>query len=183
MSSFSNPAIPPRRDKENAAAYVKLLMDLLGDRDPFVAQEEQLSVLEKEIAGLDEAVLRRPEKPGKWSILQVIQHLADTELVYRYRMRLVLAQPGAEILGIDQDLWANELYKDVELEDALEQLRVLRKANLKMLRSLSDEQMDRYGLRNERGPESVRKMMQMIAGHDLLHRNQIKRIKRAHGIE
>jgi hypothetical protein len=184
MSSSSNPAIPTGRDKENAAAYVKLVMDLLGDRDPFAVQEEQLSVLEKEIAGLDDAILRRPEKPGKWSILQVIQHLADSELVYRYRMRLVLAQPGAEILGIDQDLWASGLeYNEADPADTLEFLRVLRKANLKMLRALSDEQMERCGLHNERGPESVRKMMRMIAGHDLLHRNQIRRIKRAHGIE
>jgi hypothetical protein len=184
MSSSFNPAIPPGRDKENAAAYVKLVMDLLGDRDPFAVQEEQLSVLEKEIAGLDDAILRRPEKPGKWSILQVIQHLADSELVSRYRMRLVLAQPGAEILGYDQDLWANGLnYNQGELAEALELLRVLRTANLKMLRALSDEQMERYGLHNERGPESVRKMMRMLAGHDLLHRNQIKRIKRVHGIE
>jgi hypothetical protein len=181
MSSASNPA---SQAKENAAAYVKLLMDLLGDRDPFAVQEEQLSVLEKEIAGLDDAVLRRPEKPGKWSILQVIQHLADSELVVRYRMRLVLAQPGAEILGYDQDLWASGLeYNEADPADTLELLRVLRKANLKMLRALNDEQMERYGLHNERGPESVRKMMRMIAGHDLLHRNQIKRIKRTHGIE
>jgi hypothetical protein len=181
MSSSSNPA---SQAKENAAAYVKLLMDLLGDRDPFAVQEEQLSVLEKEIAGLDDAVLRRPEKPGKWSILQVLQHLADSELVLRYRMRLVLAQPGAEILGYDQDLWANGLhYNEADLADTLGLLRVLRKANLKMLRALSDEQMERYGLHSERGPESVRKMMQMAAGHDLLHRNQIRRIKRVHGIE
>jgi hypothetical protein len=52
-----------------------------------------------------------------------------------------------------------------------------------MLRALNDEQMERYGLHNERGPESVRKMMQMIAGHDLLHHHQFKRIRRAHGIE
>ena len=38
-------------------------------------------------------------------------------------------------------------------------------------------------LHNERGPESVRKMIRMIAGHDLLHRNQIKRMKRAHAVE
>jgi uncharacterized damage-inducible protein DinB len=181
MSSSSNPA---SQAKENAAAYVKLVMDLLGDRDPFAVQEEQLSVLEKEIAGLDDAILRRPEKPGKWSILQVIQHLADSELICRYRMRLVLAQPGAKILGIDQDLWASGLeYNEADLADTLELLRVLRKANLKMLHALSDEQLEQHGLHNERGPESVRKMLQMIAGHDLLHRNQIKRIKRAHGIE
>lgn len=181
MLSGSNPA---SQAKANAAAYVKLLMDLLGDRDPFAVQEEQLSVLKKEIAGLDEATLRRPEKPGKWSILQVLQHLADSELVVRYRMRLVLAQPGAEIFGYNQDLWSDGLhYNEADLADTLKLLRVLREANLKMLRSLSDEQMERYGLHSERGPESVRKMMRMTAGHDLLHRNQIKRIKRAHGIE
>ncbi len=181
MSSASNPA---SQAKQNAAAYVKLIMNLLGDRDPFAVQEEQLSALEKEIAGLDDAILRRPEKPGKWSILQVLQHLADSELVVRYRMRLVLAQPGAEILAYDQDLWADGLhYNEAELADTLELLRGLREANLKMLRSLSDEQMERCGLHNERGPESVRKMMRMTAGHDLLHRNQIKRIKRAHGIK
>jgi hypothetical protein len=181
MSSGSNPA---SQAKENAAAYVKQLMDLLGDRDPLAVQEEQLAVLEKEIAGIDEAILRRPEKPGKWSILQVLQHLADSELVVRYRMRLALAQPGAQILGYDQDLWANGLnYNDADPAETLEFLGVLRKANLKMLRALSDEQMERYGLHNERGPESVRKMLRMIAGHDLLHRNQIKRIKRAIGLE
>ena len=184
MSSSSNPAIPPGRDKQTAAASVKQVMDLLGDRDPFAVQEELLSVLEKEIAGLDDAILRRPEKPGKWSILQVLQHLADSELVFRYRMRLVLAQPGAEIPAIDQDSWAAGLkYNEADPADTLEFLRTLREANFKMLRSLSDEQMERYGLHSERGPESVRKMMRMTAGHDLLHRNQIKRIKRAHGIE
>ncbi len=181
MSSSSNPA---SQAPQNAAAYVKLLMDLLGDRDPFTVQEELPAALEKEIAGLNEAILRRPEKPGKWSILQVLQHLADSELVLRYRMRLALAQPGAQILGYDQDLWANGLnYNDADPAETLEFLGVLRKANLKMLRTLNDEQMERYGLHNERGRESVRKMMQMASGHDLLHRNQIKRIKRAHGIE
>lgn len=181
MLSGSNPA---SQAKENAAAYVKLLMDLLGDRDPLAVQEEQLAALEKEIAGLDEALLRRPEKPGKWSILQVLQHLADSELVVRYRMRLVLAQPGAQILGYDQDLWASGLnYNEADPAETLKILGVLRKANLKMLRALNDEQMERYGLHNERGRESVRKMLRMAAGHDLLHRNQIKRIKRAIGLE
>jgi hypothetical protein len=110
--------------------------------------------------------------------------LADAELVFRYRMRLALAQPGAEILGIDQERWAIALeYNEADPVETLAFLRALRNANLKMLRALSDEQMERYGIHNERGPESVRKMMQMTAGHDLLHRHQIKRIKRAHGIE
>jgi uncharacterized damage-inducible protein DinB len=178
--SLSNPA---SQAKENAAAYVKLLMDLLGDRDPFEVQSQQLAKLQAEIAGIDEVSLRRPEKPGKWSIMQVVQHLADTELVYRYRMRMILAHPTPEIQGYDQDLWATELkYNEMDLNEAMEIIRVLRSANLKMLRKLSEAEMERYGNHSERGPESVRKILRMIAGHDILHLNQIRRIKKAHGI-
>ncbi len=178
--SLSNPA---SQAKENAAAYVKLLMDLLGDRDPFEVQSQQFTTLQAEIAGIDDATLRRPEKPGKWSIMQVVQHLADTELVYRYRIRMILAQPTPEIQGYDQDMWATNLnYNEMDLNEALEQIRVLRSANLKMLHKLSEAEMDRYGIHSERGPESIRKILQMTAGHDTLHLNQIRRIKRAHGL-
>ncbi len=178
--SFSNPA---SQAKENAAAYVKLLMDLLGDRDPFEVQSQQLTTLQAELAGIDEATLRRPEKPGKWSIMQVVQHLADSELVFRYRMRMILAYPTPEIQGYDQDLWATGLkYNEMDLNEALEQIRMLRSANLKMLRKLNEKEMERYGIHSERGPESIRKMLQMTAAHDILHLNQIRRIKKAHGL-
>ena len=178
--SFSNPA---SQAKENAAAYVRSLLELLGDRDPLQVQAEQLEVLASETCGMDDATLRRVEKPGKWSILQVIQHLADTELVQGYRLRMVLAHETPEIQGYDQDLWATQLkYSGGQLADSLSQLRALREANLRLLRSLTPQQFERVGLHSERGPESVRRMMQMTAGHDLLHRNQIRRIKRAIGV-
>jgi hypothetical protein len=178
--NFSNPA---SQAKENAAAYIKALMDLLGNRDPFEVQSQLVSSLQTEVAGIDDATLRRAEKPGKWSIMQVVQHLADSELVSRYRMRMILAQPTPDIQGYDQDFWARELnYNEMDLHEALEQIRVLRAANLKMLRSLSAEKMERYGIHSERGPENIRKILQMIAAHDLLHLNQIRRIKRTHGI-
>jgi hypothetical protein len=98
-------------------------------------------------------------------------------------MRMILAQPTPEIQGYDQDLWATHLnYNEMELNEALEQIRVLRSASLKMLRKLSEVEMERYGIHSERGPESVRKILQMIAGHDILHLNQIRRIKKAHGL-
>jgi len=178
--SFSNPA---SQAKENAATYVNSLMDLLGDRDPFEVQSQQFAMLQAEIAGIDDARLRRPEKPGKWSIMQVVQHLADSEVVYRYRLRKILAQPRPEIQGYDQDLWAANLnYNEMDLSEALEIIRVLRTANLKMLRGLNEAQLGRYGLHSERGPESIRKILQMLAAHDILHLNQIRRIKKTHGI-
>jgi hypothetical protein len=182
MSSvFSNPI---GAAKEAAAQYVQALMDLLGNRDPLKVQEELYDAIVSEVTGLEESALRRPEKPGKWSIVQVVQHLADSELVSGYRMRMILSHDRPAIQGYDQDAWANELgYNDVSLRDALEQLRVLRGLNLKLIRSLNQEQLTREGVHSERGPESVWKIAQMMAGHDLLHRNQIKRIKQSLGME
>ncbi len=180
MSDFTNPA---GAAKEAAQGYVKALMDLLGARDPLQVQGGQLAALEQELSGLSEEILRRPEKPGKWSILQVLQHLADSELVSGFRMRMTLAHDSPDIQGYDQDAWANRLkYNDVAPADALDQLRVLRRINLKLLGALEEKQWERAGMHSERGPESIRKLAQMIAGHDLLHLNQIRRIKQAHGV-
>jgi hypothetical protein len=179
--SGSNPA---SQAKENAAAYTQQLMDFLGDRDPFAVQEEQLDWLASETSGIDDDALRRPEKPGKWSIMQVVQHLADSEIVFGFRLRMVVTHDTPEILGYDQDLWATGLkYNEANLGEALEQFRVLRAANLRLARSLSPAQLERIGLHSERGPESAMKMIKMMGGHDILHRNQIKRIKRAVGLE
>jgi hypothetical protein len=175
--SFSNPA---SQAKGAASEYIKALLTLLGDRNPFEVQENLLSALEAAVKGLDDAALRKPEKPGKWSILQVIQHLADTELVSGYRIRMILAHDQPPIPAYDQDFWANALkYNEVKVEDAIEQIRTLRKANLRLLRSLTPAQMQRYGLHEERGRESIERILKMTAGHDLVHLRQIERIKQA----
>lgn len=165
---------------ETGAAYVSRLLALLGERDPLEVQEELVDWLREAVAGLEDPVLRRPEGPGKWSILEVVRHLADTELVYRYRMRMIVAEPGSPIPAYDQDRWAGGLrYNEADLEGALRELAALRRANLDWLRGLSDEELDREGVHEERGPESVRRIVALLAAHDLVHRGQIERIKAA----
>ena len=168
------------RATDEADGYVRALLDLLADRDPLAVLEELLPVLEGVVATLPDVVLRRPERPGKWSIAQVIAHLADSDLVSGYRLRLIIAQPGAAIQGYDQDRWAAELrYAEAPLRETLDQLGALRRANLRLLRSLDPQQLDRAGLHSERGRESVRQLTRLLAGHDLVHRRQIDRIRAA----
>lgn len=132
------------------------------------------------VDGLSRDVLREPEAPGKWSLVEVAQHLADTELIYRYRMRLIVAQPGSDLPAYDQDRWVENLnYHDVSMSDSLGELSMLRRANLRWLQSLTDEELERTGIHDRRGPESVRGIVQLLAGHDLVHRHQIERIKAA----
>jgi len=156
---------------------VRALLDLLGSQDPLAVLRELLPWLERRTAALDEAALRRPEAPGKWSVIEVIQHLADAELVIGFRTRMALTEDQPELQGYDQDGWARRLgYVKVPLDLALGQLRGLRAANLRLWRTLTPEQRQRTGLHSERGPESVDLMIRMMAAHDLVHRRQIDRI-------
>jgi hypothetical protein len=172
--TFSNPA----GDATAAAStYVRALLDLLGSRDPLEVLGEMVPWLTTRLRGVAEPVLRRPEAPGKWSVVEVVQHLADSDLVAGFRVRMVLSEKRPLLQGYDQDRWANDFrYREVPLALALDQLRSLRAANLHLWKQLSPQQLERVGLHAERGPESVGHILRLMGGHDLVHRRQIDRI-------
>ena len=175
MSVFTNPASGAAG---HAAAYVVAVLDLVGDRDPLSVMRETIDVLPQAIAGLSPQQLRQPEGPGKWSVAQVLQHLADSEIVTAWRIRLILAQDRPPLTGYDQDLWADRLgYADADPQAALELFTVVRRANLRLHERATPEDLNRVGLHVERGEESIGHLRRLAAGHDLLHRRQIERIR------
>ena len=136
--------------------------------------------LEHAIAGVTAAALRRPEADGKWSMVQVLQHLADSELVWAWRLRLTLAQDRPPLTGYDQDAWASRLhYADADPRQALDLFAVVRRANLALLEAASPEDWQRVGVHAERGEESIDHLVRLYAGHDILHLNQLARIRAA----
>ena len=177
MSVFTNSASSA---KENRQQYISAVLGLLGDQDPRQVLSTTVAWCERETAGLAEPQLRAVEQPGKWSIVEILQHMADSELVWGYRLRKVLAEDRPDLTGFDQDLWADRLdYAGATREGALAVFRTLRAENLRLLASASEKDLDRVGIHAERGAESVRHMMKLYAGHDLLHRNQIERVRSA----
>jgi hypothetical protein len=172
--TFSNPA---GNAATAASSYVRALLDLLGARDPLEVMAELLPWIEVRLRGIGEPVLRRPEAPGKWSVIQVIQHLADSDLVAGYRIRMVLSEDRPSLEGYDQDRWATEFHYDrAPLALAMNQLRALRAANLHLWKQLTPQQLERVGIHTERGPESAGHMLRLMGAHDLVHRRQIDRI-------
>lgn len=161
----------------DAAAYTAAVLGALGSRDPFEVLRTTPAAVRSAVAGFPAAVLSTPEKPGKWSMVQVVQHLADAEIVGAFRYRMILAHDRPEVQGYDQDRWADRLhYADSDLDGALEQLRALRAANLRLLERCSPEERGRVGVHAERGEESVDHLLCMYAGHDLVHLRQLARI-------
>lgn len=146
-------------------------------RDSLALQAELVPWIERRTAGLDTELLRRPEAPGKWSVLEVVQHLADTEMVYGYRIRMILTHAEWAMELYDREAWARELhYGQAPIDDALLQLRGIRTANLRLYRSLTPTQLARSARHPDRGPETVAAVIVYIATHDLTHRAQIDRI-------
>ncbi|MBA2459981.1 MAG: DinB family protein, partial [Gemmatimonadales bacterium] len=132
--SFSNPA---QEAAAAAPAYVQALLDLLGEREPLDVLPELVPWIEARVRGLADPVLRRAEAPGKWSVIEVLQHLADTEMVYAVRGRLVLSEDRPPLQAYDQDRWATLFnYRETSCELALAQLRAVRAANLALWRTV-----------------------------------------------
>jgi hypothetical protein len=172
--TFSNPG---GNASAASAAYVRALLDLLGPRDPLEVMTELVPWLATRLQGMPDTVLRRPEAPGKWAVIHVVQHLADSDLVAGFRVRMVLSENRPTLQGYDQDRWASEFhYAETPLDLALDQLRGLRAANLRLWSRLTPTQLERVGLHTERGPESAAHIIRLMGAHDLVHRRQIDRI-------
>ncbi|HUE96207.1 MAG TPA: DinB family protein [Longimicrobiaceae bacterium] len=175
MSVFTNPASGAPGQAEE---YTRAILDLLGSRDPLDVLERTADALGEATADLTDAQLGRPEAPGKWSVRQVIRHLADSEIVWAYRLRMVLAQDRPTLTGYDQDAWAARLrYGESDVAESLSEFATLRRGNLRVLRSASTAELQRVGLHAERGEESLEHMLRLYAGHDLLHLRQVERIR------
>jgi len=155
-------------------------LGLIGDKNPLKIQQATARKLAAAIKGLAKKKLNRRPAPGKWSITEVLAHLADTEVVGSWRMRIILGQNGTPIQGFDQDVWASTFkYQKSDPKRSLETFRVLRENNLAMLKKLPKELWENYGEHSERGKETIAHIVRMFAGHDLNHLGQVEQIAKA----
>jgi len=165
-------------------AYIASLQEALGSRDPFSVLRSTPNDLLKAIEGLSPAQLAKPEAAGKWSVLQVVQHLAQSELVGAYRFRMILAQDRPPLIGYDQNLWVDRLgFTRTDAAAALAEFTMLRSGNLGLLEPTTQAQQRRVGIHAERGEESITQMIRNYAGHDVVHLRQIARIRRVGGVD
>jgi hypothetical protein len=155
-------------------------LELAGDSDPLEVLASTPAALSAALGGISDAALRRPEQPGKWSIMQVVQHFADTEIVEAWRFRQTITRPDMILSPYDQESWLNRLWSaDVALKTVVQEFESMRASNLRVLRSIPPDAWERSSLHAERGRQSLQLMARLAAGHDLLHLRQIERIRAA----
>jgi hypothetical protein len=152
--------------------YKAELLGLLGGDDPLDVLAETPGMFRRLTEGLDAATLKAAPEPGEWSVEELLAHFFHAEVVAGFRWRVVLAQDNPTLIGYDQDAWTTLARPDFnEMLDAFE---ALRRANITLARGTDASQWERAGRHEERGPESFRAGIQLIAGHDRAHVKQLE---------
>lgn len=153
--------------------YISRTLGALEGRDPLAVLESTPDAIASRVAGHSRDQLHSRPAPDKWSAAEVLAHLSEGEMVIGFRIRLILGSNGTTIQPFDQDAWAVR-YAGMPVSQSLEVFRVVRAANLALLRSLTGAQWEQYGMHAERGQESIAQIARMAAGHDLNHLKQLE---------
>ena len=162
---------------ETAQQYTQRILANAQGQDPLKVQSATTKNLIAWSKASPTAKLRKRPAPDKWSVAEILAHLADVEIVIGWRMRSILGAPGTPVQAYDQNAWVTTGHYDKrDPRKSIELRRVVRDANLALLKSLSPDQWKHYGQHAERGQESIEHIVRMVAGHDVNHIQQIERI-------
>jgi DinB superfamily len=163
--------------QETVQEYTDRLLSYGEGKDPLRLQQAAPAKFAALLKGKTGKQLMRRPAPDKWSVAEILAHLADAELAISWRLRQVLTNNAVPIQAYDQNLWATTFkYARRDPRQSLANFRALREANLALLKSVSRKLWENYGVHAERGNESVSHVVKMVAGHDLNHLQQVERI-------
>src|SRR5271165_1377824 len=117
--------------KETVPQYIQRVTGYVEGKQPLAVQAATAKKIQRLIKGVPTAKLRKRPAPEKWSVGEILAHLADAEIVGGFRMRLILGAPGAPVAAFDQDAWVvSGHYHKRDPRKSLAQFRAVREANL-----------------------------------------------------
>ncbi|HXF27182.1 MAG TPA: DinB family protein [Verrucomicrobiae bacterium] len=127
------------------------------------------------IAGATDAELDFAPAPGKWTMRQIVAHLADTELVMAARFRRMIAEDRPRFEEFDQDAWAQSLDYSKRLPaQSIETLTLIRGDNYALLKDISEAAFERTGVHPRRGEMSVLQLVKLSADHVEKHSGHLR---------
>jgi hypothetical protein len=161
----------------DTAEYIARIRHNAESKDPLAQQSDSPRVLAELIATAVRSRLTTRPATDKWSVGEILAHLAEDELASAWRYRQMVEHSGIELAGFDQDMWARVGdYASRDPQESLDLFRLLRAANLQFLQRLTPEQWECFGIHAERGRITVRELAAHMAGHDINHIEQVRKI-------
>ena len=154
------------------------MSDMSALLERFRRGPELMAVILTGVFGEEEDYLTAP---GKWSIRQLIAHVADAELVAAHRFRQTIAEDNPTVVAFDQNAWASRLdYARRKPKQSLESFRRQRAENYDLLKRLDEAAFERCATHSQRGKISLGEMLEGFANHTESHARQIEAIREAY---
>jgi hypothetical protein len=162
------PTIARPAATEHAPYYGKYI-EQVPDGDVLALLARQHEETQSLLRGIPKARWGHRYEPGKWSISEVVGHLADAERVFGYRALRFARADATPLPGFDENAWAPQSgYHARPLTDIADEFRAVRNATVAFVKGLDDQAIARRGSAN--GQEiTVRALIWIIAGHERHH--------------
>jgi len=154
-----------------AVAYIKLVPE-----EGFLLQylRDNVQKVKDLIQPLPEEKLITPCEEGEWTIKEIMVHIIDTERIFAYRALRIARNDSTPLPGFEQNEFVNHAGANQRnIEDILEELTLVRMANIAMFNSFGDEVWERAGIASGH-KLTVRAAAYIIAGHEQHHIDSIK---------
>ena len=114
---------------------------------------------------------------GKWSIREIIHHLADSEMLAAVRLRRLVAEDRPGIRATDVGGYVRRLFYDRPVQNSLELFRVVSASTTEILERMTDADWAREGVHSETGRFTAEKWLEVFSQHAETHAEQIKRTR------
>jgi uncharacterized damage-inducible protein DinB len=162
-----------RPDASEFAPFYAGYIGKVPDSGPVKLLEEQIGQLEK-LKAMPEDKANHAYADGKWSVKEVIGHLADGERVFSYRLTRIARGDQTPLAGFDENAWAKTApHRRRPMADVVNELLAIRRSTLALVSSLDQTSLANKGVANN-NPVTARAICWIIAGHtkhhlDILH--------------
>lgn len=114
---------------------------------------------------------------GEWSAAQVAAHIADNEIVYAVRVRMILTDENPLLVGFDEQAWSARLtMSDVNVAGSIERFRVMRDANIRLFDSLEPAEWSRAGTHADKGELTLADIVDLLIAHDRTYLDAIRKL-------
>jgi len=151
--------------EEYASFYEDYVQRATARGDVFEAMSKQIDEVNAALGKLDDKQARFRNGPEEWSIKQIVSHLIDAERVFSYRLLRFSRNDKTPIPGFEQNDYVRECIADeLPLEDLLNELFFLRRANILYVKNLSEEATKRIGTASGNAV-SARALIYFMVGH------------------
>jgi hypothetical protein len=131
---------------------------------------------------LDQAQLNTPYRPGGWTVIQLVNHCADSHMNAHIRVKLALTEETPTIKPYREELWAELADASMPVAIALQILEGVHLRWVQVLRSLNEEQWMRGFIHPEKGRElSLKEAAASYAWHCEHHLAHVVNLKKRMG--